>query len=46
VHDAVADGVRGDEGVDPTGFVSVDEVKLEARGAGVDDQDVDGRRFS
>jgi hypothetical protein len=46
VHDAVADGVRRDEVVDPTGFVPSDEMKLEARGARVDDQDVDGRRFS
>jgi hypothetical protein len=42
----MADGVRGDEVAHRTGFVSVDKVKLEARGAGVDDQDVDGRGFS
>jgi hypothetical protein len=46
VHDAMADSVRGDEVLHGTGFVSLDEVKLEARGARVDHQDVDGRGFS
>jgi hypothetical protein len=44
VHDAMADGVGRDEVLQPAGFVPGDEVKLEARGAGVDHQDVDGRR--
>jgi hypothetical protein len=46
VDDAVADGVRRDEAVDRLGFVSADEVKLEARGARVDNQYVDGKGFS
>jgi hypothetical protein len=40
----MADGVGRDEVLQPAGFVPGDEVKLEARGAGVDRQDVDGRR--
>ena len=46
VDDAVADGVRWDEALHGTGFVLVDEVKLEARGASVDDQDVQRKGFS
>jgi hypothetical protein len=46
VDDAVADGLRCDEAVDGTGFVAVNEVKLEARGAGVDDQHIHRRGFS
>jgi hypothetical protein len=46
VDDAVTDRVRRHEVVDGAGFVPVDEVKLEARGARVDDQDLDGRGFS
>jgi hypothetical protein len=46
VHDAVADCVCRDEVVHLTGFVSVDEVKLEARGAGIDDQDIHRKGFS
>jgi hypothetical protein len=42
----VAHGVGRDEALDRSRFVTVYEVKLEARGARVDDQDVDGRRFS
>jgi hypothetical protein len=44
VHDAMADRVRCDEVVDRTGFALAYEVKLEARGARVDDQYLDGRR--
>jgi len=40
VDDTVAHGVRRDEALHGTGFVSVNEVKLEARGAGIDDKDV------
>jgi hypothetical protein len=43
---AVTDGVRCREAVDLAGFVPADEVKLEAHGACVDYQDVDGRGFS
>jgi hypothetical protein len=46
VHDAMADCVCRDEVVHRTGFVSVDEVKLEARGAGIDDQDIHRKGFS
>jgi hypothetical protein len=46
VHDAVADGVRRDEALYGTGFALVNEVKLEARGACVDDQDVQRKGFS
>jgi hypothetical protein len=46
VDDPVADGVRGREGLDRAGFVPVYEVKLEARGACVDDKNVHGRGFS
>ena len=46
VDDAVADGVRRDEALHGTGFVPVDEVKLEARRACVDDQDVQRKGFS
>jgi hypothetical protein len=46
VDDAVADRVRGHETVHLTGFVPRDEVKLQACGACVDHQDVDGRGFS
>ena len=46
VDDAVTDGVRRDEAVHRPGFVRADQVKLEARGAGVDHKDVDGRGFS
>jgi hypothetical protein len=46
MHHSVTDGVRGGEAVDFAGFVPADEVKLEARGACIDYQDVDGRGFS
>ena len=46
VHDAVADGVRWNEALHGTGFVLLDEVKLEARGACVDNQDVQRKGFS
>jgi hypothetical protein len=46
VHDAVADGIRRDEARHVTGFVPVDEVKLEACGACVDHQDVQRKGFS
>jgi hypothetical protein len=46
VDDAVADGVRRHEVLDRLRFVTADEVKLEARRARVDDQDIHGRGFS
>ena len=46
VDDAMPDRVRGDETVHLPGFVPGDEVKLEACGARIDHQDVDGRGFS
>jgi hypothetical protein len=46
VDDAMADCVCLDEVVDRAGFVSVDEVKLEARGTGIDHQDIHRRGFS
>jgi len=46
VHDPVAHGVGRDEVVHATGFVFANEVKLEARGAGVYHQDVHRRRLS
>ncbi|HEX6951936.1 MAG TPA: hypothetical protein VF124_04030 [Gaiellaceae bacterium] len=46
MDDSVTDGVRRGEAVDFAGFVPADEVKLEARGACIDYQDVDGRGFS
>jgi hypothetical protein len=42
----MADGVCRHEPVDRLGVVADDEVKLEARGARVDHQDVHGRGFS
>jgi hypothetical protein len=42
----VADGVRRGEALHGKGFVLVDEVKLEARGASVDHQDVQRKGFS
>jgi hypothetical protein len=46
VDDTMADCVRLDEVVDRAGFASVDEVKLEARGTGIDHQDIHRRGFS
>jgi hypothetical protein len=46
MHNAVADGVRRHEALHEPGFALVDEVKLEAGGACVDDQDVQRKGFS
>ena len=46
VDDAVPDGVGRGEAIHLPRLVPADEVKLEARGACVDHQDVDGRGFS
>jgi hypothetical protein len=42
----VTDRVRRDEVIHTPRLVAADEVELEARGASVDDQDVDRKGFS